>query len=107
MSRAGDTPRRVEHEATIVLGQRKLLKRLGPGLMHAFIFWGFLVLAPTIVIAMISIVDKHATFPWLGHQGWYALLVDIFVVLVLVGVIAALYIRKVVNRKSTRLNSSH
>ena len=51
VSRAGDIPTRVEHEATIVLGQRKLLKRLGPGLMHAFIFWGFLVLGPTIVIA--------------------------------------------------------
>ena len=73
-----------------MLGQRKLLQRLGPGLMHAFIFWGFLVLLPTIVIAMIAIVDKHATLPWLGHQGWYALLVDVFAVLVLVGVLAAL-----------------
>ena len=39
-------PRRARNEATIVLGQRKLLQRLVPGLMHAFIFWGFLVLAP-------------------------------------------------------------
>jgi hypothetical protein len=59
--------RRVKNEATIVLGQRKLLQRLGPGLMHAFIFWGFIVLLPTILIAMIGIVDKHATLPWLGH----------------------------------------
>ena len=80
---------------SIVLGQRKLLQRLVPGLMHAFIFWGFLVLFPTIVIAMIGIVDRHATLPWLGHQGWYALLVDVFCVLVLVGVVTALWIRKV------------
>ena len=99
VTRAGDTPRRVQHEATIVLGQRKLLERLGPGLMHAFIFWGFLVLGPTIVIAMIGIVDKHSTFPWLGHQGWYALLVDVFAVLVLTGVIAALWTRKVIRTK--------
>ena len=32
--------RRVRNEVTIVLGQRKLLQRFGPGLMHAFIFWG-------------------------------------------------------------------
>src|SRR5262249_51990722 len=51
--RSGDIPRRVRNETTIVLGQRKLLQRLGPGLMHAFIFWGFLILLPTIVIAMI------------------------------------------------------
>ena len=37
------------NEAEIVLGQKKLLQRLVPGLMHAFIFWGFLVLFPTIV----------------------------------------------------------
>ena len=66
-----------------MLGQRKLLARLGPGLVHAFIFWGFCVLLPTIVIAMIGVVDRHATLPWLGHQGWYALLVDVFATLVL------------------------
>jgi Fe-S oxidoreductase len=103
--RSGDTPRRIRNEATIVLGQRKLLQRLGPGLMHAFIFWGFLVLIPTILIALIGIVDKHSTLPWLGHQGWYALLVDIFCVLVLAGVIAAVYIRKV--QRPGRFRGSH
>ena len=68
-----------------MLGQRKLLQRLGPGLAHAFIFWGFMVLLPTIVIALIGVVDKRSTLPWLGHQGWYALLDDVFAVLVLVG----------------------
>jgi len=88
-----------------VLGQRKLLQRLGPGLLHAFIFWGFTILLPTILIALIGIVDKHDTLPWLGHQGWYALLVDIFCVLVLVGVIGALWIRKV--QKPKRFEGSH
>jgi Fe-S oxidoreductase len=104
-SRGNDVPRRARNEATIVLGQRKLLQRFGPGLMHAFIFWGFLVLAPTILIALIGVVDKHATLPWLGHQGWYALLVDVFAVLVLVGVLAALWIRKV--QRPARFEGSH
>ena len=104
-SRSGNVGRRVEHEGTIVLGQRKLLQRIGPGLIHAFIIWGFLVLGPTIVIAMIGAVDKHATFPWLGHQGWYALLVDVFAVLVLVGVVSALWIRKV--QRPRRFEGSH
>ena len=45
-----------------MLGQRKLLQRLVPGLIHAAIFWGFLVLFPTIVIAMIGAVEprRHA-----------------------------------------------
>jgi Fe-S oxidoreductase len=105
VARTGDTPRRVRNEGTIVLGQRKLLQRIGPGLIHAFIFWGFLVLGPTIVIAMIGVVSKHATFPWLGEQGWYAFMVDLFAVLVLVGVISALWIRKV--QRPRRFEGSH
>ena len=105
VQRSDHVPVRVRNEATIVLGQRKLLQRLGPGLAHAFIFWGFIVLLPTILIAMIAIVDKHATLPWLGHQGWYALLDDVFAVLVLVGVVAALWIRKV--QRPRRFDGSH
>jgi Fe-S oxidoreductase len=103
--RFDDVPRRVRNEAEIVLGQRKLLQRLGPGLMHAAIFWGFLVLFPTIAIAMIGAVDRESTLPWLGHQGWFALLVDIFAVLVLAGVIAAVAIRKV--QRPARFEGSH
>jgi Fe-S oxidoreductase len=105
VDRSGQVSARVRNEATIVLGQRKLLQRLGPGLMHAFIFWGFLVLAPTILMALIGAVDKHSTLPWLGHQGWFALLVDIFCVLVLSGVLAALWIRKV--QRPRRFEGSH
>ena len=59
MARASDLPTRVRNEATIVLGQRKLLQRLVPGLMHAFIFWGFLVLFPTIIMAIVGVVDRE------------------------------------------------
>ncbi len=103
--RRGDAPKRARNELTIVLGQRKLLQRIGPGLMHAFIFWGFLVLLPTILIAMIGAVDKRSTLPWLGHQGWFAFMVDIFAVLVLIGVLGALYIRKV--QRPIRFQGSH
>ena len=103
--RFDDVRARARAEATDVLGQRKLLQRLGPGLMHAAIFWGFLVLFPTIVIAMIGAVDAHATLPWLGAQGWYALLVDVFASLVLIGVIAALVIRKA--QRPARFKGSH
>jgi Fe-S oxidoreductase len=96
VARSGDVPARVRNEAVIVLGQRKLLQRLVPGLMHAFIFWGFLVLFPTIVMALIAAVDQDETLPWLGNQGWFMALVDVFVILVLFGVVTALIIRKFV-----------
>jgi hypothetical protein len=93
------------NEVEIVLGQRKLLARLVPGLMHAFIFWGFLVLFPTIVMAMIAAVDQETELPWLGQQTWFGWMVDLFVVLVLVGVAVAFWIRKVV--QPPRFQGSH
>jgi Fe-S oxidoreductase len=57
------------------------------------------------VIAMIGAVDKHATLPWLGHQGWFALMVDVFAVLVLLAVIGAATIRKV--QRPKRFEGSH
>jgi ferredoxin len=105
VARFDDLPARVRAEAVVVVGQSKLLQRLVPGLMHAAIFWGFIVLLPTIAIAMIGIVDQHATLPWLGTQGWYALIVDVFALLVLSGVIAAFVIRKV--QRPPRFVGSH
>jgi Fe-S oxidoreductase len=104
-ARFDDIPKRLGAEATVVVGQSKLLQRLLPGMMHAAIFWGFLVLFPTIVIAMIGAVDPHATLPWLGAQGWYALLVDLFALLVLAGVATAFVIRKLARPK--RFEGSH
>ncbi|HVS49864.1 MAG TPA: (Fe-S)-binding protein [Candidatus Dormibacteraeota bacterium] len=104
-ARFADVPARAKTEAVVVVGQSKLLQRLVPGLVHAAIFWGFLVLFPTIVIAMIGAVDPHSTLPWLGAQGWYALMVDIFAVLVLAGVVAAFAIRKV--QRPKRFVGSH
>src|SRR5438128_5129646 len=95
VKRFDDLPGRARAEAVVVVGQSKLLQRLLPGLMHAAIFWGFIVLLPSILAAMIGLVDQHATLPWLGQQGWYAFLVDGFAVLVLGGVITAFIIRKV------------
>ena len=105
IDRTDDVRGRVRQEAVVVLGQRKLLQRLAPGLVHALIFWGFVVLLPTIAMAMIAVVDREATLPWLGGQEWFALLADVFAVLVLVGVVIAAFIRKVV--RPARFEGSH
>jgi len=104
-ARFDDVQARARAEAVVVVGQSKLLQRLLPGVMHALIFWGFLVLFPTIVIAMFGAVDPHSSLPWLGAQGWYALMVDVFAVFVLVGVVTAFVIRKV--QRPPRFNGSH
>ena len=103
--RFDEVPKRIQNEVVIVAGQRKLFQRLVPGLMHAFIFWGFVVLFPTILMALIGVVSKTTTIPWLGHQGWFALMVDVFATMVLVGVVAAFAIRKI--QKPRRFDGSH
>jgi Fe-S oxidoreductase len=111
VERFDDGPKRLRAEAEIVLGQRKLFQRLIPGLIHALIFWGFLVLFPTIFIAVVAIIDREPSLPsgsplgWLESQGWYALMVDAFAALVLVGVVTAFWIRKV--QRPPRFEGSH
>jgi Fe-S oxidoreductase len=101
IERSGDVPERLRTEAVVVVGQRKLLQRLVPGLMHAFIFWAFIVLFPAIFIAMIEIVDPDSAPDW----AWYDALSDVFCVLALIGVATAFYIRKVVRPR--RFDGSH
>ena len=78
-----------------MLGQRKLFQKAAPGVMHAFIFWGFLVLLPTIVEAMLAAIDPYWTLPYLGHVAWFAFLQDLFAILVVLGVAIAFAIRKI------------
>jgi Fe-S oxidoreductase len=99
------TPDRFGRELTHVLGQGKLLQKLGPGVMHAFIFWGFIVLLPTILEAAVAIVDRESSLPILGDAAWYAYLSDVFATLVAIGVGMAFFIRKVL--KPDRFEGSH
>src|ERR671919_695996 len=105
VSRLDDLPKRVENETVVVLGQRKLLQRLGPGLMHAFIFWGFLILLTTIVEAFGEVFDPRFAIPVIGRTGWFGLLQDVFAVLVFIGIEMAIYFRKV--RRDERFRGSH
>jgi Fe-S oxidoreductase len=103
--RLDNLPKRLEQEAVVVLGQRKLLQRLGPGLMHAFIFWGFLVLLTTIIEAFGEVFDERFAIPFIGRTGWLGLIQDAFAVMVIAGIGMALYFRKV--RRDERFVGSH
>jgi Fe-S oxidoreductase len=93
VARFDDVPARLRREVTGVLGQSKLFLRPIPGLMHLLLFWGFLVLLPTIVMSWLGAVSPHWTIPWLSEQGWFALMADLFALGVLVGVTIAFAIR--------------
>jgi Fe-S oxidoreductase len=91
--RMTDLPRRTAREVIGVLFQSRLFRRPIPGIMHLLLFWGFLVLLPTILMAFLGAMNRHWTIPWLGEQGWFMLMVDLFAVGVLVGIVIAFAIR--------------
>jgi Fe-S oxidoreductase len=105
VTRTADVGERVKAETTVVLGQRKLLQRPGPGMMHAFIFWGFLVLLTTILEAFGDVFSTSFAIPLIGHTAWLGFIQDLFMVLVIVGVCMAFFIRKVL--RPERFRGSH
>lgn len=105
VDRTSAKTKRLEREVVHVLGQRKLFQKPLAGTMHAFIFWGFLVLLTTIVEAIGQLVDERFAIPLVGHSGWLGLLQDVFAGLVLIGLGIAVYIRKV--QKPARFKGSH
>jgi Fe-S oxidoreductase len=105
VSRSDDMPKRVESEFTVVLGQRKMFQRVGPGVMHVFIFWGFLVLGTTVVEAFGEVFREDFTLPLVGRSAALGLIQDLFIGLVLIGVGMAFYFRKF--RRDDRFIGSH
>lgn len=84
---------RLRHIISQVLGHEKVLRRFVSGVLHLFIFWGFLVLLTTIVQALGEAVTPGWALPVLGEQRWLVFLQDVFIILVLAGVALALYLR--------------
>ncbi len=101
--RLGTPENRTDHpvERTVswiyyVLGQARLLTRTYPGVMHAFIFWGFLVITIGTIEQLGRGLWSGFSIPLLSDSGIFLFAVDLFQLLVLVGIAMALYRRIVV-----------
>ncbi len=75
---------RAKDQLLEVFGQRKLLKWTVSGAAHFFMFWGFVVLAATIVEAYGALFDRDFAIPLIGHWPVLGFLEDFFAVAVLV-----------------------
>ena len=84
---------------TMVLGQKKVLRWLYSGILHVFIFWGFLVLFTTIVEMYGEAFDHSFVFPLIGGTWTLAFLQELFAILVLVGITMAFCLRVFVRPK--------
>jgi Fe-S oxidoreductase/nitrate reductase gamma subunit len=84
----------------IGIGQTKILREPAAGLMHAFIFWGFLVLLTAVLEAFIQGFYAHFSIIFLGKLARIIFVFqDIFGVLVIISVLYALFRRYVLRPK--------
>ncbi len=101
--------KRIEGLFVYVAGQFRLFRFLAPGVAHFFIFWGFVTLSLTILMAivegLVAFRNPDFIFPFLGTFGPLALVQDFFAMMVVFGVLYALYNRLIVNPK--RFEGSH
>src|SRR3990170_4273633 len=90
---------RIKALGVFVFGQRRLLQDLGPGLTHAFVFWGFVVLLATTGNYLTNgLVETIVGWP-LGGFLWS---IVVFFANVFVGLVAASVIYYVVRRTVVR-----
>ena len=97
-TRIGHIPDRIKTTIANVLGQRAVLKKKSAGIMHATIFWGFLIITIGTLEQFISTLYAPANFQFIGETT-YGILVgtqDIFTLAVLLAVLYACYRRFIV-----------
>ncbi|MEX0657952.1 MAG: (Fe-S)-binding protein [Egibacteraceae bacterium] len=91
--RMGGWGTKLRYQLTHVLGQRKILQWTAPGILHAFIFWGFLVVQTTLVESIGELFDPDFHIPLIGTSNWLGFVQDLFSVLVLTAIVGFVLIR--------------
>ena len=111
VGRTDDKGVRAQAEVVEVVGQRKLLAWTVPGLAHAFAFWGFCILALTIVEAFGALVDRNFSIPVIDQWAWIPFVEDFFAVAVLIALAVFTVIRIMQNPhkvgRTSRFYGSH
>ncbi|GGL95920.1 (Fe-S)-binding protein [Nakamurella endophytica] len=93
-TRSGPVGRRLATVARETLGHTRMLQWGVVGAAHWFVMVGFGALILTLVEAVGETFDPGFAIPWLGHQAWYGLLVEIIAVTTLVGIAVLIAIRQ-------------
>src|SRR6202011_412792 len=101
--RLGPTENRFAHVCERISGvlsyvglHTRMFRNLYSGILHLFIFYGFVVLLTAIIQAFSEGIFTGFSLAAIGGTTWIAFLQDLFAVLVLVGVLMALVNRLVI-----------
>ena len=104
-SRLDHPASRVRAFFVYVVAQGRLLRWPLAGILHAFIFWGFVVLLTAIAQGIVEALWQGFRFNQLPGSGAIAFLQDLFFFVVLCGIVMALFNRLVIN--PTRFRGRH
>ncbi|MFN7952609.1 MAG: (Fe-S)-binding protein [bacterium] len=106
-SRLDSLPERVTRVLTVAFGHSKLFRQVVPGLMHFFIFWGFVILTIGTTEMMMQGIHPALSLRFLGPlyrplQG----LQDVFALLVMLSVLFAFWRRYVIRPKRLQVGKA-
>ncbi len=88
-------PAKIKAELVKVLGQKKLLQRTLPGIAHALVFWGFLIIQITLIESVGEVFDRDFAIPGPGRWDVLGFIEDLFIVLVAASLLTFAFIRMV------------
>jgi Fe-S oxidoreductase len=98
--RSGKTGTRFRNVLAIAFGQKKLLREPIAGLMHFFIFWGFIILLTAILEGILQGFGENLSLAFLGQfYPPLAILQESLGILVIVSVLFAVYRRNIARVK--------
>ena len=104
----GELPERIGRFSKVVLAQSKLFKDFGPGLQHAIIFWGFIIITIGTIEAVLEGLFHGFTFEFLGPVFHGIVFVQDFLhPLVLAAVLYGAWRRLIVNPKRLPSDWAH
>jgi Fe-S oxidoreductase len=97
-NRWNNIPDRIMTTLANVLGQKAVLKKRSAGIMHATIFWGFLIITLGTLEQFATTLYQPANFQFIGESAYSALVFvqDFFNLAVLLAVLYACYRRFIV-----------
>jgi len=104
-NRLDHLPERIKKMMTVAFGQSKLFREPIPGLMHAFIFWGFLVLLSSVLEAIGQGFSAGFTLSFIGmlYQP-LQFCQELFAGFVILGIIIALYRRYILRPRRLQVD---
>lgn len=97
--------KRLINVITIAFGQKKLLREPVSGVIHFFIFWGFILLIFAVIEAIVQGFYSDFNFSFLGYfYSLITLVQDVFGILVIIAIIFSFYRRFILRVKRLQVD---